>query len=207
MKELIYAEVDLPQIPNDVIDIEFSYRFNLNIKYPGADLQLVKNNEPIIPCKYTVGMIDKSLKDWLNFNLPWAKTLLKKIQIAESDDSIKAVHSVHTDIKRCWALNYMFELGGEDVWTSWYKEKNKPLHRFRDSETFQADNKIVKYENLDAICSTKLKNFKWYLIRVDILHDVSQIENRRSSLTISIEDENLPIEVSDKILNPKYYVE
>jgi hypothetical protein len=207
MKELIYAEIDLPQIPKNIIDIEFSYRFSLNVKYPGAGLHLIKNNNPIIPCKYMIGMVNKSLEDWLDNNLPWTKKLLKKIQIAESKNSVRSTHAVHSDINRSWALNYMIDLGGNDVWTSWYKERDKPLYRYRNDDIFQSDSKFVKYENLDTIFSTKLKNFKSYLIRVDILHDVNQIEDRRASLTISIEDQDLPVEISNKILNPCYYEE
>ena len=207
MKELIYAEVDFPEISSPAIDINYSYNLSLNTKYPGSGLQLFKNNQFIVPCKYTVGVINKSLEDWLNFILPWSNSLTKKIQIAESTDSAKSTHTVHSDINRRWALNYMFELGGDDVWTSWYKEKNKSLYRPRGDTTFQAEGSFIDYGNLDNICSAKFKKLKWYLIRVDILHDVDQIENQRSSLTISIEDENLPIEIFEKILNPVYYEE
>jgi hypothetical protein len=207
MKELIYAEIDFPEIPEDILDINFSYNFSSNTKYPGKGLQLIKDNGSLAPCKYIIGMTNSLLDEWLDNNLSWAKNLSKKIQIAEAIDSVNATHAVHSDINRSWALNYMIELGGNNAWTSWYKEKEKPLYRFRDRDIFQSDNGFVRYENLDSICSVKLKKFKWYLIRVDIMHDVHQIKNRRSSLTISIKDKNLPIELSKKILNPIYYEE
>lgn len=204
MKDLIFAEVDLPKIPADIITDNFINYYHLNTKYPSENQNLIKNNMPVVPCKYTVGFLSSQLASWLDNNVCWSKSFIRKIQIAESNKVPETTHAVHSDIARRWALNYMITLGGDDAWTSWYKEKEKSLYRFKVNDD-QSDSGPVRYENLDIIYSTKFEESKWYLMRVDILHDVHQIINRRSSITISIPTESLPVELSEKILNQHYY--
>jgi hypothetical protein len=200
MKTALYSEVDLPNIPEHLLD--FPIGKNSFSKYPSKDYNLIKNKEPVVACRYTVEAITHNhpLLFWLEKNLPWSINLIKKIQIAKSENEKGSTHAIHSDINRRWALNYMTDLGGDDVWTTWYREINKPIYRFKIHGQ-PSDTGPVRYEKLTELASVKLENRKWYLLRVDILHDVHIIKTERKSITISFTDDNLPLELIKKIKN------
>jgi hypothetical protein len=203
MKHLIFSEVDLPKIPPSLIN--FNFGPEEYTRYPSATKNLIKDNKSIVPCKYTVGVINyQPLIQWLDANLPWSKNCLRKIQTADAENSTEAIHAVHSDFNRRWSLNYMVSLGGDNVCTSWYKEKGKLLHRFKKFD-LQTDDGDVRYENLEIIGSTKFENFKWYLMRSDILHDVCRINHCRTSVTISIVDNDFPNALTNKMSNHYYF--
>jgi hypothetical protein len=80
----------------------------------------------------------------------------------------------------------MIELGGDNAWTSWYKEVDMPLDRSKRTISAQADTGYVGYENLELLETVKFEKNKWYLIVTNILHDVDEIVGDRKSISISV---------------------
>jgi hypothetical protein len=175
----------LPPIPEDLLEITLSYKNT--VKDIGYGVKHYKNNKLISPCVYKYGKIDQVLLvDWISKEIKDFKISLISWQSQIPINNLPSTHVVHSDINRKYALNYIFKAGGEDVITSWYHEKNKPIFRTKTSGGQQSDNGIVHYENLTLLDSTVFKPFTWYLLNVSILHDVDNIVSNRESITLSI---------------------
>jgi hypothetical protein len=76
------------------------------------------------------------------------------------------------------------------VTTSWYQEKNKPLIRIKKQGgqllDTPVDNFNAYYDSLDIVESTVFKPHMWYLLNVQIIHDVQQLTDIRKSISIGI---------------------
>ena len=111
---------------------------------------------------------------------------------------------VHSDVLRLWALIYVIDTGGDNVVTTWYQEKGKPLNRPRlnpdktPGVEKQTDTGFVDYNNLISLDNIKVKKNQWVLINVQILHDVDNITGTRKALSISFYPDRLA--VVDKLL-------
>lgn len=91
-------------------------------------------------------------------------------------------HLVHTDSHpRRWVINYILDLGGDDVYTNFYKEKNQPL--LRDTLT-----RPDCVENLELIHTIKFKPHRWFILNARILHDVINIKSDRIYITLGIDN-------------------
>jgi len=182
---ITYRELGLPKIPKELLIFKndpISY-----VKDIGYNLQHEKNGRILKSCEYLNYELDSALKNWIFENIPGTKKMksFPFKQVSKTMDGVVGTHIVHSDIDRKFALNYMLELGGENVITSWYQEKDKPLRRTKYSGGKQADTGSVNYSNLELLDSVVLKLNTWYLIATDILHDVDNIKEERSSISIS----------------------
>jgi hypothetical protein len=181
---MYYKELNLPPIPQHLLLEEFLPQTGTDDI--GYGKQHFKNGEMISPCSYWFSSIkNKDLLSWLWSNVPVTK-MLSSMMFQETHHSTGGYHIVHSDILRTYALNYMIDLGGEDVWITWYKEKDQPLSRTKKLGQGQSDSGFVPYENLEILEQAKFKKEKWYIIATNILHDVGKIKGTRKSLTISI---------------------
>jgi hypothetical protein len=186
-----YEQVNLPPIPENLIEIE---KINLTSVNTSYNIEHTKNNIPINSCVYQYGMMPHHhpLTTWL-------KTFLKDISFTFFQKQINTVkdgystHIVHSDIRRKKALNYILDEGGSDVITSWYQEIGKPLYRNKLLGNQQSDLGPVYYENLELLDSAKFKKGNWYLIDTSVLHDVDFIETERCSISISILDKDFKL--------------
>ena len=175
-----YKEINLPIIPKELLNLDLNDP--IVIKDIGYGLIHQKNNKILTACEYIHGHLSyRPLIDWLLKNVPGINQDQIKGQIQSS-----GTHIVHSDIRRFAALNYIVDTGGENVITSWYQEKNKPLKRNKTISKQQSDEGFVDYNNLEILDSVKFEKNKWYLIDVSVLHDVDNIETFRKSITISI---------------------
>ena len=68
---------------------------------------------------------------------------------------------IHKDIDRTKAFNFIIESGGVNVETVWYDNDYNEMHRER------------------------IEPNRWHQIRVDVLHTVKGITNKRYSITIN----------------------
>lgn len=182
---ITYRELDLPKIPKELLIFKnnpISY-----VKDIGYNLQHEKNGRILKSCEYFNYELDSVLKNWIFENIPGTKKMksFPFKQVSKTIDGIEGTHIVHSDIDRKFALNYMLELGGENVITSWYQETDKPLRRTKSSGGKQADTGSVNYSDLELLDSVVLKLNTWYLIATDILHDVDNIVDERASISIS----------------------
>lgn len=183
---MFYKEVNLPKVPERLLNFVFTPEKSGDIGY---NIKHVKDNVQLKPCLYKYGSVNyEPLTSWLREIIPGITENDIKFQ-----SSSNGTHIVHSDIIRKYALNYILDVGGEDIATSWYKEINKPLVRSKTKAGIQADTGSVDYSNLETLESVVFKPNIWYLLRTDILHDVSHISGVRKSITISFSDTNLYI--------------
>lgn len=181
---MYYRELNLPSIPKELLCEPF-IRENGTDDIGYQQEHFIQGNR-ILPCSYWFSTIkNRELLSWLWKNVPVTKSL-NKLMFQETCHDVGGYHIVHSDILRTYAINYMIDLGGDDVWISWYREKGHPLKRSKKSGSGQSDNKFVSYENLELLESAKFEKEKWYIIATDILHDVGMIQGCRKSITISV---------------------
>jgi hypothetical protein len=182
----LYRELSqIASVPEDLLN--FTPSADFLVEDIGYGVDHYKNNKLISPCIYKYGKINQGpLVDWILKEIRDFKISLIQWQSQIPANNLPSTHVVHSDIDRKYALNYIIKTGGEDVITSWYHEKNKPIFRTKTSGGQQSDNGIVNYENLTLLDSTVFKPFTWYLLNVSILHDVDNIVSNRESITLSI---------------------
>lgn len=175
-----YKKVDLPKIPNYLIrDTITNIRHAPDIGY---GLTHIKDGKKLNACSYTYGKIaHMPLIMWIKENIKNAPLDRLSIKTSDGGDS----HIIHSDINRIWHLNYWWDLGGDNVTTSWYKENNKPLTRPRNNVGEQSDSGVVKYSDVVCLESVIFEKETWYLFRSDVLHDVCNLTGRRQGLAIS----------------------
>jgi len=190
---MYYKKLDLPVIPNNLLNEEFIPEMGTNDIGYGAEH--FKHGIKLEPCSYWFSSVkNKELISWLQENVPAFKPL-SNILYQQTYHKTGGYHIVHSDIRRSFALNYMIELGGDNVLTTWYREKGKPLKRFKTVSGRQSDVGYIDYANLEILESVKFEKNKWYIISTNILHDAGEIKGLRKSITISI-----PFYLEKKIL-------
>jgi hypothetical protein len=186
---IYYKELNLPEIPKELLIFpDKPFKVVNDIGYGSIH---IKEGKILTGCQYMNYNIEyKPLLDWLHNNIAGSNLGIKRKQVSKSLDVI-GTHIVHSDIKRVFALNYLLELGGDNVLTTWYKERNKPLYRYKEQTGQQSDNGVVKYDDLEVLTSVKFKKHKWCLLATDILHDVDNITGERSAISISFKNRNI----------------
>ena len=98
---------------------------------------------------------------------------------------------VHQDPPfRPHVLNYIIETGGENVLTSWYKEKGNPAVRDPKLPGQQSNTGKIDYDDLTLIQSACCKKDHWYFLKTNVLHDVSNLTEQRYMLSIIFENTN-----------------
>lgn len=190
---MYYAELNFPPVPDNLLTEQSITDIQLNDTGYGYDH--FKNGEKINPCSYWFSSIkNRELISWMWNNIPVTKNL-SKFSYQQSYHETGGYHIVHSDILRSYAINYMIDLGGNDVWTSWYREKDQPIKRLPKSIEKQSDTGYINYSNLELLDSVKFEKNKWYIIATDILHDVGKISGLRNSISISV-----PLHLEKRIL-------
>jgi len=146
-----------------------------------------KGNRSIVSCGYVWARIKdyKPLMDWLNQTIPYLDPSLVIAQMQTSKENMPSTHTVHSDIGRKFALNYIIDTGGDAI-TSWYQENGKQISRTKIQGGQQSDSGFVDYNNLELLESAVLEKNKWYLISTNVLHDVDNIVGSRKSISIGI---------------------
>jgi hypothetical protein len=186
---IYYKILDLPKIPEELL--VFTNKPYKIVNDIGYGLTHIKNGRTLKGCQYINYNIEhKPLLDWIHNNIPGSNLGIIRKQVTKTLNEV-GTHIVHSDMKRMFGLNYLLELGGDNVLTTWYQEKNKPLHRYKNKIGQQSDDGIVKYDDLEILTSIKFEKHKWCLIVTDILHDVDNITNERSAISISFKNNEI----------------
>ena len=197
---MYYSELNFPQIPKELLIDPFEYIGNqesskIVSERMGLKESYVRNGSNISPCAYWVTSIRNSkLSEWLRLNIPGTKNV-NRFCYQHAYHKTGGYHLVHSDIARDYALNYMIETGGDNAWTSWWREKEKP--EIRDAKCGGGYNAstISTYKDLELLDTVKLEKGKWYVMATCVLHDVGKIIGLRKSITI-----NIPKEMERKVL-------
>ena len=183
-----YKKLNFPEIPAEIL-LNLKNKLYNTVVVPdiGYGITHIKNNKSLVSCKYIYSHIAcEDFELWLKHNIPDVSIDSALMQSQHSINNLPSTHIVHTDIERRSSLNYIIDTGGEDVTTSWYKEKNKNLHRESKSINQQSDSGFVNYDNLELLESVNFQKNNWYVIDTRILHDVDNITNIRRSISINL---------------------
>lgn len=183
---LYYKEIDLPEIPAELLAFD---PMDQAITHHAVDQKTfdygkdhVLNGQVITPPQYLVRMVNyQKLTNWLNQYIPEIPNVV--LSEVVPTDSGKMI--VHTDIKRIATLNYMIDTGGDNVVTSWYREDNQNIIRKEKPPGNQTDSGYVDYDRLELLDSVVFQKNRWYLLRTNVLHDVSHISSVRRYLGVS----------------------
>ena len=177
---LFYKQIDLPQIPVELLNFdqatqEYIPRFDY-----GKDHYV--DGKIITPPSYFFSDVHNTLLNhWLLQHLP----KVPKVNYSQLIPTNSRQMLVHTDIKRIAALNYLIDTGGDDVVTRWYQEQEHPVERQEKTVGNQTDTGYVDYQNLNLLDSTVFKKNCWYLVRTNVLHDATNISSTRRYLGVS----------------------
>lgn len=163
----------LPGVPDDLIGDMSSFNDD--------DLQDTnyRKNRTILYQRWNTG---SKLEQWVRDNI-CDDYLSLGIQVHKRTEDVDR-HAPHTDRTRPWVLMYVFDTGGEDVVTTWYKEKGQSLVRGLGISSKDLPNEIEHVE------SVKIEKNRWCLLNSSIIHGVKGINDIRISLAIAIDHDD-----------------
>lgn len=201
-----YTEINMPPFPDELLPLA-SLQTTV-VPDIGYGRKYIVNNKELTPATYTFDILYNSqtgtIGDHRVFN--WLRTIsstpFKHMTMMQTTHDGNA-HIVHSDLVRKYALNYWWDTGGDNVITSWYQEKGKPLHRTKTTPDWQADTKEVKYEDLELLESVCFKPRTWYLMSTSVLHDVQNITGKRQGITIGFVDDDVVINANPGFVIPE----
>jgi len=160
----------LPAIPVDIIKKSY-YEDQNRIRWRSGS--------------YTRWLSSQVLEQWL------IKNISDNMLISSEDGSLVAeagVHvfsgnaSPHCD-RRKWALNYIFDLGGNEVDTVFWIEDSFPL--VREMGTYRSGTKNSD-KKLNEVWRTRLVPNRWHLLNPSVIHSVENVVGIRRAVSISI---------------------
>lgn len=150
----------LPQIPKELL---------IDPRVPDESKIGFHDNE------YTRWAAKPELVDWLKENIS-NDVKLAGVQVITADVPM------HCD-KRKWALNYLIELGGTDVTTSFHKLPGKDVIQPPASRAWNEPTS-------EELFSVVLEPFKWHILNTNVLHKVAKVTGQRIAITIGLNDIN-----------------
>lgn len=216
----LYGEVDLPPVPDEFLTDEILSAMPWQVWTADKSFSrtYVKQGRQLQGASYGKAIVDYApLVAWITGTVPaWPAHEELTIQhAAPQPGNSDATQVAHTDLRRLFALNYMISTGGDQVTTSFYRDRNEDICRggtgFENKKIPEMDtvNGAVDYDNLDCVASFKAQKGRWYLLRVNALHEVDHLESTRSSITVPYFDDSVVeyFEKNNKFIQRKDYHE
>jgi hypothetical protein len=179
-----YKKLDLPRIPDELINYDLD-KFTF-VEDIGHGEKFQRDNQDIAPIKFKYGYsTHEPLLQWIKTNIhPLTDTgLMCKTSYGTLEGS---EHIIHNDIQKIAHLSYWTELGGDNVVTSWYWQKGKPLFRTKSTGGKQSDDGVVPYDKLAKLESVVFEPHTWYLFSANVLHDARNITGTRMGFEIPL---------------------
>jgi len=193
-----YKEFDFPAIPDHILAKMSIPTTVLGTNDSGYGHKHQLGDTALCGCSYKFAVMgDPILRNWLKENIPEIGNHINNPAANNTHVFVQtqaptrrngvSTHIVHSDVNRIAALNYIWDLGGDNVITRWYQEKGKPLQRPKSRPGIQSPDGKVNYNDLEMLEEVKLKPHRWYMLNTVVLHDVQNIESQRQGLTICFE--------------------
>jgi hypothetical protein len=181
--EILWGKIkEWPSIPEHLLTDLSNYNDD-EIQWEGKGLRVAtKDNQSYKNSLYKRWPLSTNLETWIkeNINCNFNQIGLQKIDPVNEERKLL----VHCDKEpRRWTILYIVDLGGDNIYTHFYKEKNKPLVRNFAEVTNQLD-------DLEQLASAKFESNSWVLLNGLILHDVDPISRPRIAITGSIWSED-----------------
>ncbi len=150
----------------------------------GRKIVLPGKTDPELSVRTPRYLLGEEFDQWLRENV---LTKFGETVVAISYPGNGGSFGPHTDRWRNYTLIYTVDPGGDDVRTTFWKEKFYPT--IRDRGTF-----INKYSNLVEIDSVTMKSGQWVILESRVLHSVEKIKNVRINFQISIDRDTHELE-------------
>jgi hypothetical protein len=170
---MYYRILDLPPIPQDLIDITLDSVDNSGLSHYLTNVmrQMSGSNK-----KYPRTKLPLQVEDWLRENI--IKDAINYELAVSVDDNGAERLFPHTDRARKYTLMYLLQSGGEQHRTVFYESKTiKNIDRmmtFEYSDLIEVDSIIVPIK-------------KWTILNAQEIHSVENIPHTRIAIQISIE--------------------
>lgn len=184
-----YRKLNLKPIPKSLLDIlviePHNYVEDIGMGHAYLDAQgqsLLASSYRVDRCPYEK---NPEFMEWLGLQLPGnvRSNWLQQTSAARTPGQPHA-HLAHTDRVRRVAINYIIDTGGDNVITSWYRERGQSLHRpYKAAGEVIAGRNHIEYSDLELLESVQFEANSWYMIQTDVIHDVQNITSNRVSLT------------------------
>lgn len=102
-------------------------------------------------------------------------------------DSVGPSLAPHVDTSRNYTIQYLLDLGGDNVDIVWYKEKDKPVLRPDLRSNYDPNVTINDYSRVEEIDRARLALNSWVCLNAAVLHSVENVKTPRIALQISRE--------------------
>ena len=172
----------LPSVPEKFIDlaIEISQRADLTTYVDPSNYkarEVVKDGKTHVSRRQLAVELGPDWDQWVRENIV---TDFSDTGVRICFDNGSSIQGPHVDRPfGKYKIYYLITPGGEKVVTSWYKEKNCPL--FRERNTVVND-----YSYLEIVDSIQIPTGRWILFNTNILHDVTGLESTRMNLVVTL---------------------
>lgn len=178
MYMILFAYMDLlPPVPMELI---LQQQKNIKNFKSGLERRL-DSGEIAHNIDYDRWDLSEELIQWLKYNVCEADSMGLQISSVRPDSD---THLCHTDsYPRRWVLNYMYETGGENIQTRFFREPGQELIR----PPFTAPTDL---DALVPLHSLIIETNRWYLLNSSVLHDVVGITGSRASITLGMADDD-----------------
>jgi hypothetical protein len=171
---LLFQYLDaLPAIPKDLID-------NMSI---GDNLISTKPNS-VLEATYARWAINDELIDWLHTNISTniERAGLQKITWTDWAPAYRREVRPHCDLRR-WAINYIIELGGPEVTTTFYRQPGFPVVREPCTEMPDNSNLIILEQKI-------VEPNRWHILNTNVLHGIENAVTQRQAITVGLTTNN-----------------
>ena len=170
----LFAYLDkLPPVPQHLLDAQGldEKQYYATPERVMADGTTIKN----VDCQRWE--VTPELEKWIQEHI--AKSDQTGYQITKPLPGV-STHLVHTDSwPRRWVLNYIPDLGGDNVITNFYREKDHPISRGILVRPKRLD-------NLELLQSVKVQANRWCILNTSVLHEIINLTGPRVYVTIGI---------------------
>jgi hypothetical protein len=167
-----YHSLDLPQIPEHLIpDLDLLYK-DAEPLWASQHRTATRSGEVIAQDRYARFDISDELKAWVDTNIS-----NDYYNIGLSYMYAGPINLPHTDFTRDVTLIYLFDTGGNNVETKFWKMAGKPLHHENCLQP-------PTYDDLELIDSVKLNSHCWNILDARCIHSVEGKIRPRISLQL-----------------------
>lgn len=169
---LMLPHPDIDVISNILTEIKFNESFEQDrLKHT----QLFSEQVNIARCEYysTVELKNYVSQVYQNFFDEEIQPVI--IRLVNTDPNQAAFYMPHTDKKRLVSLNYCLYPGGENVVTSFYKQRGD----------YSMSGSSCTYKEVDLEIAVQFNKPEWYLLDVNKYHSVENITGLRMNLALS----------------------
>jgi len=106
------------------------------------------------------------------------------------------IHGPHCDTPVKWKLYYLLERGGDDAWTMFYKQKNKPIIQYGElGKPVHA----TDFNDVEELERVQWPMHQWVILDPNVMHAVTGITGARIMFAVSIEVDSVSFTIVPKV--------